>query len=30
MTQAEGLLFPKPQLVFIGIISGAEGFPILS
>jgi hypothetical protein len=29
MTQAEGLLFPKPPLVFIGIIPGAEALPIL-
>jgi hypothetical protein len=29
MTQAEGLLFPKPPLDFIGIIRGAEAFPIL-
>jgi len=28
MTEAGGLLFPKPRLVFIGIIRGAEAFPI--
>jgi hypothetical protein len=30
MTQAEGLLFPEPPLVFIGITRGAEAFPILA
>jgi len=29
MTEAGGLLFPKPPLVFVGIIRGAEALPIL-
>jgi hypothetical protein len=29
MTEAGGLLFPKPPLVLIGITRGAGAFPIL-
>jgi len=30
MTEAAGLLFPKPRLVVIGIIGSAEAVPVLA